>query len=107
MNFTAVSPTTAAIAGGAAFKGLPSQAKPAAVDFARPAGGIEVTSSPSTGTPPEVTAAREAAQQQQQPASPEIRESRQTTIFGEDLISEKSLDEVILSYLAEDLADLE
>ena len=27
--------------------------------------------------------------------------------FEEDLISEKSLDEVILSYLAEDLADLE
>jgi hypothetical protein len=27
------------------------------------------------------------------------------SIFGEDLISEKSLDEVILSYLAEDLAD--
>ena len=25
------------------------------------------------------------------------------TIFGEDLISDKSLDEVILSYLAEDL----
>jgi hypothetical protein len=27
------------------------------------------------------------------------------TLFGEDLISEKSLDEVILSYLAEDLGD--
>lgn len=108
MNFTAVSPTTAAMAGGVAFKGLPSQAKPAAVDFARPAGAIEVTSSPSTGTPPEVTAAQEAAAQQPPPsASPEVRESRQTTIFGEDLISEKSLDEVILSYLAEDLADLE
>lgn len=106
MNFTAVSPTTAAIAGDAAFKGLPSQAKPAAVDFARPAGGIEVTSSPSAGTPPEVTAAREAAAQQPAEA-PELRETRQTTIFGEDLISEKSLDEVILSYLAEDLADLE
>ena len=26
-------------------------------------------------------------------------------LFGEDLISEKSLDEVILSYLAEDLGD--
>jgi len=32
---------------------------------------------------------------------------RADTIFGEDLISEKSLDEVILSYLAEDLADLD
>ena len=27
----------------------------------------------------------------------------ETSIFGEDLISEKSLDEVILSYLSEDL----
>ena len=27
------------------------------------------------------------------------------TLFGEDLISEKSLDEVILSYLAEDLGE--
>jgi hypothetical protein len=36
-----------------------------------------------------------------------LAQARPTTIFGEDLISEKSLDEVILSYLAEDLADLE
>ncbi len=101
MNFTAVSPNTASIAGDTAFKGLPSQAKPAAVDFARPAGGIDVSSSPSTGTPPGVTAAREAQAPDAQKAA------AATTIFGEDLISEKSLDEVILSYLAEDLADLE
>ncbi len=31
------------------------------------------------------------------------RPTQGTSIFGEDLISEKSLDEVILSYLAEDL----
>ncbi|MEZ4270673.1 MAG: hypothetical protein R3C68_04340 [Myxococcota bacterium] len=31
-------------------------------------------------------------------------ESAVDSIFGEDLISEKSLDEVILSYLAEDMA---
>jgi len=102
MNFTAVSPTTAAIAGDTAFKGLPSQAKPAAVDFARPAGGIDVASSPSPGTPPEVVAARDAPQPPLPPGA-----DRATTIFGEDLISEKSLDEVILSYLAEDLSDLE
>jgi hypothetical protein len=29
-----------------------------------------------------------------------LRESDAETLFGEDLISEKSLDEVILSYLA-------
>jgi hypothetical protein len=100
MNFTAVSPTTSAMAGDTAFKGLPSQAKPAAVDFSRPAGGIDVTSSPSPGTPPEVVAARDAQAQGAAAAAA-------TTIFGEDLISEKSLDEVILSYLAEDLSDLE
>jgi hypothetical protein len=48
--------------------------------------------------PPEVLAAR------QHPA-PAIRNDGAETLFGEDLISEKSLDEVILSYLAEDLGD--
>ena len=98
MNFTAVSPATAAMAGDAAFKGLPSQAKPAAVELPRFSGGIEVMSSPLPGVRPEGTARETAA-----PAG----EAKATTIFGEDLISEKSLDEVILSYLAEDLADLE
>jgi hypothetical protein len=50
------------------------------------------------GLPPEVLAAR------QQPA-PQLRNDGAETLFGEDLISEKSLDEVILSYLAEDLGD--
>jgi hypothetical protein len=48
--------------------------------------------------PPEVLAARE------QPA-PVLRNDGAETLFGEDLISEKSLDEVILSYLAEDLGE--
>ncbi len=48
--------------------------------------------------PPEVLAARE------EPA-PVLRNDGAETLFGEDLISEKSLDEVILSYLAEDLGD--
>ena len=48
--------------------------------------------------PPEVVAAR------QQPA-PVLRNDGAETLFGEDLISEKSLDEVILSYLAEDLGE--
>jgi len=48
--------------------------------------------------PPEVLAAR------QSPA-PELRNDGAETLFGEDLISEKSLDEVILSYLAEDMGD--
>jgi len=48
--------------------------------------------------PPEVLAAL------QEPA-PVLRNDGAETLFGEDLISEKSLDEVILSYLAEDLGD--
>ena len=53
---------------------------------------------PKKELPPEVLAAR------QQPA-PVLRNDGAETLFGEDLISEKSLDEVILSYLAEDLGD--
>lgn len=48
--------------------------------------------------PPEVVAARN------EPA-PVMRNDGAETLFGEDLISEKSLDEVILSYLAEDLGE--
>lgn len=44
--------------------------------------------------PPEVIAARELKE------TPKIHNENAETIFGEDLISEKSLDEVILSYLA-------
>jgi hypothetical protein len=44
--------------------------------------------------PPEVAAARAMKVQ------PKINEVGVETLFGEDLISEKSLDEVILSYLA-------
>jgi hypothetical protein len=46
--------------------------------------------------PPEVVAARELKE------VPRINEVGVETLFGEDLISEKSLDEVILSYLAGD-----
>ena len=36
------------------------------------------------------------------PVVPKMKEAPAETIFGEDLISEKSLDEVILSYLAQE-----
>ncbi len=52
----------------------------------------------SRGLPPEVVAARQGP-------TPVLRNDGAETLFGEDLISEKSLDEVILSYLAEDLGD--
>lgn len=49
---------------------------------------------PPPSLPPEVLAARELK------VTPRINEVGVETLFGEDLISEKSLDEVILSYLA-------
>jgi hypothetical protein len=70
----------------------PGVAMPAAPPAARPA-----PPAPKP-LPPEVLAAR------QEPA-PVLRNDGAETLFGEDLISEKSLDEVILSYLAEDLGD--
>jgi hypothetical protein len=62
--------------------------------------GVAMPAKPaeSRPLPPEVLAAlREPA--------PVLRNDGAETLFGEDLISEKSLDEVILSYLAEDLGD--
>jgi hypothetical protein len=61
-------------------------------------GAKPVAPPPARTLPPEVLAAR------QEPA-PVLRNDGAETLFGEDLISEKSLDEVILSYLAEDLGD--
>jgi hypothetical protein len=55
-----------------------------------------VSSSRPAPLPPEVLAARALKVQ------PKINEVGAETLFGEDLISEKSLDEVILSYLAGD-----
>ena len=49
---------------------------------------------PAEGLPPEVVAARQLRE------SPRENNVGVETLFGEDLISEKSLDEVILSYLA-------
>lgn len=51
---------------------------------------------PSAPLPPEVIAARNL------PEPPKLNDLGAETLFGEDLISEKSLDEVILSYLSGD-----
>ena len=107
-----VSPTTAMIAGAAAHRGRPADAPPRAfvpAGFTPPAGGVNVTTpSPSAvpaplSLPPEVAAAQGLDGEEH----PVERPAPGPTIFGEDLISEKSLDEVILSYLAEDLADMD
>ena len=51
---------------------------------------------PGASLPPEVEAARAMS------TPPQLNDAGAQTLFGEDLISEKSLDEVILSYLAGD-----
>jgi hypothetical protein len=86
------SPATASMAGGAAYKGRPSEH-----------GGVSVQTPPPAATQPPIAAPAAAAPR----PAPAASDKRPDTIFGEDLISEKSLDEVILSYLAEDLADLD
>ena len=55
---------------------------------------IPLTQQVPSQLPPEIVAARAL------PVPPRINEVGVETLFGEDLISEKSLDEVILSYLA-------
>jgi hypothetical protein len=135
LNFTAVSPNTNAMAGSAAFKGLPSQlsatSSTAAMAAPLPTPAAQViaplpktaTPLPKTATPLPKTAtplpmsatprpnrpigATVLADAVSRPPMPAEDRRSATTIFGEDLISEKSLDEVILSYLAEDLSDLE
>ena len=81
---------------------------PAAVLGARAAAGTSaggyssITAPGPAGAPPPSTRGRYAPSR---PSSifASVRPTEGASIFGEDLISEKSLDEVILSYLAEDL----
>jgi hypothetical protein len=72
-----------------------SSATPARTPVATPS-AVGAPPSAVAKLPPEVVAARELRIQ------PTINEVGAETLFGEDLISEKSLDEVILSYLASD-----
>ncbi|MBW1871011.1 MAG: hypothetical protein JRJ19_03050 [Deltaproteobacteria bacterium] len=64
----------------------------------KPAAQPGATSQPAAARklPPEVVAARRLAER------PIPKDTAGPTIFGEDLISEKSLDEVILGYLSGD-----
>jgi len=59
----------------------------------------ERSSTPVLEPPPEVVAARELSEKPVELPVPT------DTIFGEDLLDEKSLDEVILSYLADDASE--
>jgi hypothetical protein len=69
----------------------------------RAPGGQGVT--PPQGSPPATSAPAASKYAPSRPAAifGQSKPQERSSIFGEDLISEKSLDEVILSYLAEDL----
>ncbi|MDY7228491.1 hypothetical protein [Hyalangium rubrum] len=74
---------------------LASDMEPPKAPVAQPAVAKPPPPPPAVSAlPPEVAAARAMKVQ------PKINEIGVETLFGEDLISEKSLDEVILSYLA-------
>ncbi len=62
---------------------------------------------PARRSSPSITTAGDRRYAPTRPASifGQAKPAQGKTIFGEDLISDKSLDEVILSYLAEDLDD--
>jgi hypothetical protein len=75
---------------------LATEQEAATAQAAAKAMGINPSASAAKALPPEVIAARELKE------VPKINEVGVETLFGEDLISEKSLDEVILSYLAGD-----
>jgi hypothetical protein len=100
MNFTANSPATSVMAGATAFKGLPSQVGAGDPTPAAPAEPVQARTTPLPVAP----AAAEPPPAEVPPAEVPKKPSP-NTLFGQELISEKSLDEVILSYLAEDLAE--
>ena len=75
----------------------PPAAKPAPAPQAqKPAPAPAAQDKGAEDLPPEVVAAQRMADR------PKPKDTTGPTIFGEDLISEKSLDEVILGYLAGD-----
>jgi len=82
-------------AGGTA--AAPPQPRPAVV-VSRPAVII--------GGPPKVVGGREPADDPRRTGGRRAREEpSRPNLFGKDLISEKSLDEVILAYLSEDSSE--
>lgn len=75
----------------------PSAAKPIAKTFARPAAAPPPSTQPVPAPPKSKYGTTQQAMKR--PPSARPRES----LFGQDLLSEKSLDEVIMSYLSDDL----
>jgi hypothetical protein len=82
--------------GASAAAGAPQQPRPAVV-VSRPAVII--------GGPPKVVGAREPADDPRRTGRRAREEPARPNLFGKDLISEKSLDEVILAYLSEDSSE--
>jgi hypothetical protein len=91
-------------------KRAPGAAPPAPMSGRRPpAAPAKAPSAPSHGAPaPPPTRGAKQAERRYAPTRPasifgQARPQRGKSIFGEDLMGDKSLDEVILSYIADDL----
>jgi hypothetical protein len=77
----------------------PSAPKPIAKTFAKPNAAPVASASPVQAPPAKSSKYGTTQQAMKRPPSARPRES----LFGQDLLSEKSLDEVIMSYLSDDL----
>ena len=91
------------------YRGGATAAGPVLPDGTPAPGGTSSRSSPAVARPvARAPASAPAAERRYAPTRPasifgQARPQQGKSIFGEDLLSDKSLDEVILSYLAEDL----
>jgi hypothetical protein len=90
----------------------PAMAPPAAEEIELDVATLEALPPPRTQPPPSVRPRKSAAPPPRRSRPPQARpaaqfanapEARARSIFGDEAISEQTLDEVILSYLAEDL----
>ncbi len=77
----------------------PSAPKPIAKTFSKPNAAPVASASPIQAPPAKSSKYGTTQQAMKRPPSARPRES----LFGQDLLSEKSLDEVIMSYLSDDL----
>lgn len=87
--------------GDAAAPQAPARQRPEGETVERSRGVPTAPRSPPLSTPTPAAVRVPASEAKSSPPVP-ARAADRDTLFGEDLISEKSLDEVILSYLAED-----
>ncbi len=91
--------------GGKTITASPAQPSPQSADTAGTAPQAPAQTPPSQAQPPAGTPQGEAAEDDSSMFKPDKSKHVPESIFGSELISEKSLDEVILAYLSEDMSE--